>query len=141
MPLTLNNTNTLTADNIVVSGTDFTDLYATKTELGDINTANSSNIATNTADIAILNSKQLQNFHNISSVTHLLDTEYQTNATLISTFYNKTEIDTTFTNYYTSTQIDTNLNTNYQNNTLLATNFYNKGEVDTLIAGAGGGDT
>ena len=139
MPLTLNNTNTLTADNIVVSGTDLSDLYATKTELVDINTANSSNIATNTADIAVLNTKQLQNFHNISSLTHLLDTDYQTNATLTSTFYNKTEIDTTFTNYYTSTQIDTNLNTNYQNNTLLATNFYNKGEVDTLIAGAGGG--
>ena len=53
--------------------------------------------------------------------------------------YNKTEVDATFTNYYTSTQIDTSLSTNYQNNTLLATNFYNKGEVDTLIAGAGGG--
>ena len=141
MPLTLNNTNTLTADNIVVSGTDLSDLYATKTELGDINTANSSNIATNTADIAVLNTKQLQNFHNISSLTHLLDTEYQTSTVLATNFYNKTEIDTTFTNYYTSTQIDTNSNTNYQNNTLLATNFYNKGEVDTLIAGAGGGDT
>ena len=139
MPLTLNNTNTLTADYIVVSGTDLSDLYATKTELGDINTANSSNIATNTADIAVLNTKQLQNFHNISSVTHLLDTEYQTNATLTSTFYNKTEIDTTFTNYYTQTQIDTNLSTNYQTNTQLGTNYYNKGEVDTLIAGAGGG--
>ena len=139
MPLTLNNTNTLTADYIVVSGTDLSDLYATKTELGDINTANSSNIATNTADIAVLNTKQLQNFHNISSVTHLLDTEYQTNATLTSTFYNKTEIDTTFANYYTQTQIDTNLSTNYQTNTQLGTNYYNKGEVDTLIAGAGGG--
>ena len=54
-------------------------------------------------------------------------------------FYNKTEIDATFTSYYTSTQIDTNLSTNYQNNTLLATNYYNKGQVDTLVAGAGGG--
>ena len=139
MPLTLNNTNTLTADNIVVSGTDLSDLYATKTELGDTNTANSSNIQANTDAIDALNTKQLQNFHNISSLTHLLDTDYQNNITLTNTFYNKTEIDTTFTNYYTSTQIDTNLNTNYQNNTLLATNFYNKGEVDTLIAGAGGG--
>ena len=141
MTLTLNNTNTLTADNIIVSGTDLSDLYATKTELGDINTANSSNIATNTADIAVLNTKQLQNFHNISSVSHLLDTDYQTNATLTSTFYNKTEIDTTFTNYYTQTQIDTNLSTNYQTNTQLGTNYYNKTEVDGLIAGAGGGDT
>ena len=139
MPLTLNNTNTLTADNVIVSGTNLSDLYATKTELGDINTANSSNIQANTDSIDVLNTKQLQNFHNISSLTHLLDTEYQTNTTLTSTFYNKTEIDTTLTNYYTSTQIDSNLSTNYQNNALLATNFYNKGEVDTLIAGAGGG--
>ena len=139
MPLTLNNTNTLTADNIVVSGTDLSDLYATKTEVGDINTANSSNIATNTADIAVFNTKQLQNFHNISSVSHLLDTEYQTNATLTSTFYNKTEIDTTFTNYYTQTQIDTNLSTNYQTNTQLGTNYYNKTEVDALVGGGGDG--
>ena len=139
MTLTLNNTNTLTADNIVVSGTNLSDLYATKTELGDINTANSSNIQANTDSIDVLNTKQLQNFHNISSLTFLLDTEYQTNTTLTSAFYNKTEIDTTLTNYYTSTQIDSNLSTNYQNNALLATNFYNKGEVDTLIAGAGGG--
>ena len=134
MVLTLNNTNTLTADNIVLGGTDLTQLYATKTELNDIN--NTSEVATNTADIAVLNTKQLQNFQGISSLTHLLNTDYQTNATLSSTFYTKTEIDT---NYYTQSQIDTNLSTNYQNNTILATNFYNKGEVDTLIAGAGGG--
>ena len=30
MPLTLNNTNTLTADNVIVSGTDISLLYATK---------------------------------------------------------------------------------------------------------------
>ena len=140
MVLTLNNTNTLTADNVIVSGTDISQLYATKTEVGDINTANTTDIATNTADIAVLNTKQLQNFQNISSLTHLLDTEYQTNATLNSTFYNKTEIDTTFTNYYTQTQIDTNLSTNFQTNTQLATNYYNKTEVDGLV-GAGGGYT
>ena len=141
MPLTLNNTNTLTADNIVVSGTDLSDLYATKTELGDINTANTTDIATNTADIAVLNSKQLQNFQNISSLTHLLNTDYQTNTDLSTNFYNKTQIDATFTNYYTQTQIDTNLSTNFQTNTQLGTNYYNKTEVDGLIAGAGGGDT
>ena len=140
MVLTLNNTNTLTADNVIVGGTDISQLYATKTEVGDINTANTTDIATNTADIAVLNTKQLQNFQNISSLTHLLDTKYQTNATLNSTFYNKTEIDTTFTNYYTQTQIDTNLSTNFQTNTQLATNYYNKTEVDGLV-GAGGGYT
>ena len=118
--------------------TEINDQYATKTEVGDINTANSMDIATNAADIAILNTKQLQNFHNISSVTHLLNTDYQTNTVLATNFYNKTEIDTTFTYYYTQTQIDTNLSTNFQTNTQLATNYYNKTEVDALV-GAGGG--
>ena len=137
MPLTLNNTSTLTADNIVVSGTNLSDLYATKTELSDIN--NTTEVTANTDAIAVLNTKQLQNFNNINAINDDLTNNYQTNTVLTTNFYNKTEIDTTFTNYYTSTQIDTNLSTNYQNNTLLATNFYNKGEVDTLIAGAGGG--
>ena len=121
MPLTLNNTNTLTADNIVVGGTEITKLFATKAELG-----NNAQITTNTDDIAILNTKQLQNFNNIDAINTNLTNNYQTNSQLSSNFYNKTEV-------------DTNLSTNYQNNTLLATNFYNKGEVDTLIAGLGGG--
>ena len=134
MPLTLNNTNTLTADNIIIGGTDLSLIYATKNEIG-----NNAQISTNTGDIATLNTKQLQNFNNINAITTDLTNNYQTNSQLSSNFYNKTEIDTTLTNYYTSTQIDTNLSSNYQNNTLLATNFYNKGEVDTLIAGADGG--
>ena len=91
------------------------------------------------AEIDVLNSKQLQNFNGINNINTDLTNNYQTNSQLNGSFYNKTEIDATFTNYYTSTQIDTNLSTNYQNNTLLATNYYNKGQVDTLIAGAGGG--
>ena len=134
MPLTLNNTNTLTADNIVIGGTDLSLIYATKNEIG-----NNAQISTNTGDIAVLNTKQLQNFNNINDINTNLTNNYQTNTQLTTNFYNKTEIDTTLTNYYTSAQIDTNLSSNYQNNTLLATNFYNKGEVDTLIAGAGGG--
>ena len=134
MPLTLNNTNTLTADNIVIGGTDLSLIYATKNEIG-----NNAQISTNTGDIATLNTKQLQNFNNINDINTNLTSNYQTNTQLTTNFYNKTEIDTTLTNYYTSTQIDTNLSSNYQNNTLLATNFHTKGEVDTLIAGAGGG--
>ena len=134
MPLTLNNTNTLTADNIVIGGTDLSLIYATKNEIG-----NNAQISTNTGDIAVLNTKQLQNFNNINDINTNLTNNYQTNTQLTTNFYNKTEIDTTLTNSYTSAQIDTNLSSNYQNNTLLATNFYNKGEVDTLIAGAGGG--
>ena len=134
MPLTLNNTNTLTADNNVIGGTDLSLIYATKNEIG-----NNAQISKNTGDIAVLNTKQLQNFNNINDINTNLTNNSQTNTQLTTNFYNKTEIDTTLTNYYTSTQIDTNLSSNYQNNTLLATNFYNKGEVDTLIAGAGGG--
>ena len=81
----------------------------------------------------------MQNFNSITAINTDLTNNYQTNTQLASNFYNKTEIDTALTIYYTSSQIDTNLSTNYQNNTLLATNFYNKSEVDTLIAGAGGG--
>ena len=134
MPLTLNNTNTLTADNIIIGGTDLSLIYAKKDEVG-----NNAQITANTDEIAILNTKQLQNFNNINAINTDLTNNYQTNTVLATNFYNKTEIDATFTNYYTSAQIDTNLSTNYQNNTLLATNFYNKGEVDILIAGSGGG--
>ena len=140
----INNLTTLYANEIYkifsTGATEISDQYATKTEVENTNSANTSNIATNTADIAVLNTKQLQNFQNISSITHLLNTDYQTNTTLTTNFYNKAEIDTTFTNYYTQTQIDTNLSTNFQTNTQLATNYYNKTEVDGLIAGAGGGD-
>ena len=134
MVLTLNNTNTLTADNIIIGGTDLSQIYATKAEIG-----NNAQISTNTDDIAILNTKQLQNFNNIDAINTNLTNNYQTSSQLSSNFYNRTQIDTTLINYYTSAQIDTNLSTNYQNNTVLATNFYNKGEVDALIAGAGGG--
>ena len=134
MVLTLNNTNTLTADNIIIGGTELSLIYATKAEIG-----NNAQISTNTDDIAILNTKQLQNFNNINAVNTNLTNNYQTSSQLSSNFYNKTEIDTAFTNYYTSAQIDTFFSSNYQNNTLLATNFYNKDEVDILIAGAGGG--
>ena len=80
MTLTLNNTNTLTADNIIIGGTDLAQLYATKTELNDIN--NTSEVATNTADIAVLNTKQLQNFNNIDAINTNLTNNYQTNSSV-----------------------------------------------------------
>ena len=128
MPLTLNNTNTLTADNIVVSGTDISQIYATKTELDEVN--NTADITANTDAIAVLNTKQLQNFNSINAINTDLTNNYQTNTVLATNFYNKTEIDTTFTNYYTSSQVDTNLSTNYQTNAQLSTNYYNKSEID-----------
>ena len=124
MPLTLNNTSTLTANDVVISGTNLTDLYAPKTELSEIN--NTTEVTANTDAIAVLNTKQLQNFNNTNAINDDLTNNYQTNAVLATNFYNKTETDTTFTNYYTSTQIDTNLSTNYQTNAQLSVNYYKK---------------
>ena len=118
---------------------EISDTYATKTEVENLNFA--TDITANTDAIAVLNTKQLQNFNNINAINDDLTNNYQTNTVLSTNFYNETEIDSTFTNYYTSTQIDTNLSTNFQTNTQLQTNYYNKGEVDTLIAGAGSGYT
>ena len=113
MTLTLNNTNTVSADSIIIRGTDLSQIYATKAEVG-----NNAQITANTDEIAVLNTKNLQNFNNINAITTDLTNNYQTNSQLSSNFYNKTEIDTN-----------------------LSTNVYDKGEVDTLIAGAEGGDT
>ena len=76
MPLTLNNTNTLTADHVIVSGTNLRDLYATKTELDNLNFT--TDITANTDAIAILNTKQLQNFNNINAINDDLTSNYQT---------------------------------------------------------------
>ena len=84
MPLTMNNTNTLTADNIVIGGTDLSLIYATKNEIG-----NNAQISTNTGDIAVLNTKQLQNFNSINAITTDLTNNYQTNSQLTTNFYNK----------------------------------------------------
>ena len=81
MVLTLNNTNTLTADNIIIGGTDLSQIYATKAEIG-----NSAQVSTNTDDIAILNTKQLQNFNNINAINDDLTNNYQTNTVLATNF-------------------------------------------------------
>ena len=95
MVLTLNNTNTLTADNIIIGGTDLSQIYATKAEIG-----NNAQISTNSSDIAVLNTKQIQNFASINDINTNLTNNYQTNSQLTTNFYNKTEMDTTLTNYY-----------------------------------------
>ena len=177
MVLTLNNTNTLTADNIVVSGTNLSDLYATinyvNTNSGGIsqqdvddslapliskdipyNSAlqshislidtNTTDIATRTNDISILNTKQIQNFAGITDINNHLTNCYQTTTQLNSNFvspttlttnhYTKSEIDTTLGNYYTSLQIDAG----FYSQTYINTNILTKTEADGLIAGGGG---
>ena len=77
----INNLTSVYADRFYLSSStgvsEISDTYATKTELGDINTANSSNITANADAISELNTKQLQNFHDISSISHILATTYQ----------------------------------------------------------------
>ena len=179
MVLTLNNTNTLSANEIIVNGTNLSDLYATidyvNTNSGGVSQAdfdtsianlqskdiaynntltshislidtNTTDIATHTNDISVLNTKQIQNFAGINDINTNLTNNYQTNSQLTTNFYNKTEIDTTLSNYYTSAQIDTTLGNHYTsavidggfyNQTYINNNIYTKAEVDGLIAGAG----
>ena len=176
MTLTLNNTNTLTANEIIVNGTNLSDLYATinyvNTNSGGTSQSalddslapliskdisynntltshislidtNTTDIATHTNDIAVLYTKQIQNFAGITDIDTNLTNNYQTTTQLNSNFvspttlttnhYTKTEIDTTLGNYYTSAVIDAGFyNQAYVNN-----NIYTKTEVDGLIAGAG----
>ena len=128
----INNLTALYADKFYLASStgvsEISDTYATKTEVENLNFA--TDITANTDAIAVLNTKQLQNFNNINAINDDLTNNYQTNTALATNFYNKTEIDTTFSSYYTSTQIDTNLSTNFQNNTQLQTNYYNKTQID-----------
>ena len=173
MTLTLNNTNGLSntyasieyVDNqIVASGgvsqLDFDSSIATlqSKDVSYNNTltshislidTNTTDIATHTNDIAVLNSKQIQNFAGITDINTNLTDNYQTNSQLTTNFYNKTEIDTAISNYHTSAQIDTTLGNYYTsavidagfyNQTYINNNIYTKTEVDGLI-GAGGGYT
>ena len=144
MPLTLNNTQAIHADEIIINGTKISSLYATinyvNTNSGgvsqtDFDTSiaslqskdiaynstlqshislidtNTTDIATHTNDIAVLNTKQLQNFNNIDAINTNLTNNYQTT---------------------------TQLNSNFVSPTTLTTNHYTKTEVDGLIVGAGG---
>ena len=170
MVLTLNNTNTLTANEIIVNGTNLSDLYATTnyvntnsngvsqtdfdsevatlrdkdiafnntllTHISLIDT-HTTDIITNATDISILNTKQQQNFHSISSLTHLLNTDYQTTTTqLNSSFITPSSLTTTLGGYYTSAVADSV----FYSQTYINKNIYTKTEVDGLV-GAGGGYT
>ena len=104
--------------------------FATKTELTNINTANASSTQANTDAIDILNTKQLQSFSNITAINTDLTNNYQTNTVLSSNFYTKSEVDTTFTNYYTSFS-------NYYTITQTQANYYDKTYIDANIGGGG----
>ena len=129
MPLTLNNTNTLTADNIFVSGTNLSDLYAT---INYVNT-NSGGISQQDVDdsLAPLISKDIAYNSTLQSHISLIDT----NATDIATHTNDISVLNTkqIQNFAGIADINTNLTNNYQTNSQLSTNFYNKTEIDTTL--------
>ena len=157
MTLTLNNTNSLSdtyatieyVDNLLVatggvSQLDFDSSIATlqSKDVSYNNTltshislidTNTTDIATHTNDIAVLNTKQIQNFAGITDINTNLTNNYQTNSQLTTNLYNKTEIDTTLGDYYTSALADTI----FYSQTYVNNNIYTKTEVDGLIAGAG----
>ena len=60
---------------------------------------NTTDTATHTNDISVLNTKQMQNFAGINYINTNLTNNYQTNSQLTTSFYNKAEIDTTLGNY------------------------------------------
>ena len=110
---------------------------------------NTTDRATHTNDISVLNTKQIQNFNGINDINTNSTNNFMTNSQLTTNFYNKTEIDTTLGNYYTSVQIDTTLGNYYTSlqidagfysQTYINNNIYTKTEVDGLV-GAGGGYT
>ena len=153
MTLTLNNTNTVSANRVVVNGTALSDLYATKTyvdnEISNINVGSGGGITQQDLDDAV-NPIIAQNAGQdlvITDINNNLTNNFQTTAQLNVNFYSKAEVDSAIAvvdgkalnNFNDINAINTNLTDNYQTNSQLATNYYNKGEVDTLIAGAGGG--
>ena len=128
MPLTLNNTNTLTADNIIVGGTDLSQIYATKTEL-----ASSGGVSQTDFDnsISTLNAKDISYNNTINTHISLIDTNTTNiagNTASISTLNTKN-----LDNFNAIGAINTNLTNSYQTNSQLTTNYYNKTEIDTNI--------
>ena len=75
---------------------EISDAYATKTEVENLNFA--TDITASADAIAVLNTKQLQNFNAINDINTDLTNSYQTNTVLSNNFYNKTEVDATFIN-------------------------------------------
>ena len=144
MSLTLNNTNTVSANNIVINGTTLSDLYATinyvDTEISNINVGSGGGISQQDLDdavnpiIAYSTGQDLV----ITDINNNLASNFQTTTQLNSNFYNKTEVDSaiavvdgkSLTNFNSINATNTNLTNNYQTNTQLATNYYNKTEID-----------
>ena len=129
MTLTLNNTNTLTANNLVVNGTALNDLYATKTyvdtEIANINVGSGgggisqAELDSQLAPIIAVNDGQSLV---ITDINNNLANNFQTTTQLNINFYNKTEVDSaiavvdtkSLNNFNSINAINTNLTNNYK---------------------------
>ena len=145
MTLTLNNTNTLTANNIVVNGTALNDLYATKTyvdtEIASVNVGSGGGgISQTDLDNAvnpIIAANDGQNLV-LTDINNNLATNFQSTTQLNINFYNKTEVDSAIAvvdtkaldNFNSINAINTNLTNNYKNNTQLNNDYYTKTQID-----------
>ena len=127
MVLTLNSTKTLTADNILVSGTNLSGLYAT---INYVHT-NSGGVSQQDVDdsLARLISKGIAYKNTLTSHISVVDK----NTTGIATHTNDISILNTkqIQSFAGIPEINTNLTNSYQTNSQLPTNFYNKTEIHT----------
>ena len=146
MTLTLNNTNTVSANRVVVNGTALSDLYATKTyvdnEISNINVGSGGGGGITQQDLddavnPIIAVNDGQNLV-ITDINNNLSNNFQTTAQLNTNFYNKTEVDSAISvvdtkaldNFNSINAVNTNLTNNYKNNTQLDNDYYTKTQID-----------
>ena len=144
MTLTLNNTNTVSANRVVVNGTALSDLYATKTyvdnEISNINVGSGGGITQAELDTQLAPIIAVNDGQNlvITDINNNLANNFQTTAQLNTNFYNKTQVDSAISvvdtkaldNFNSINAINTNLTNNYKNNTQLNNDYYTKTEID-----------
>ena len=146
MTLTLNNTNTVSANNIVVNGTALSDLYATinyvDTEISNINVGSGGGGGITQQDLddavnPIIAYNAGQDLV-ITDINNSLANNFQTTTQLNNNFYNKTQVDDAIevvdtkalNNFNSINAINLNLLNNYKNNTQLNNDYYTKTEID-----------
>ena len=146
MTLTLNNTNTVSANNIVINGTALSDLYATinyvGTEISNINVGSGGGggITQQGLDDAINPIIAVNDGQNLvlTDINNNLSNNFQTTTQLNINFYNKTQVDDAIevvdtkalNNFNSINAINLNLLNNYKNNTQLNNDYYTKTEID-----------
>ena len=135
MTWTLNNTNTVSANKVVVNGTALSDLYATKTyvdtEISNINVGSGGGGGITQQDLDdVVNPIIAYNAGQdlvITDINNNLANNFQTTTQLNNNFYNKTQVDDAIevvdtkalNNFNSINAINLNLLNNYKNNTQL----------------------